>query len=449
MKRYSSNKTGCHAKRRLSDMRLLFLIILLTTMPALAQSPRFSGFLQLDKRYNVGGDSLTTSDFYNRLRLEMSAPLGDRLYSFASADLRFYDLPRVNSLSGLEDLNSEYPTQLSLWEAYIEVYGFLLKNMDLRIGKQRFSWGTADKLNPTDNLNPDDFSDLVNFAEKIPIWAVKGTYYLGDFALTGIWLPNLVPVLLPRNAASLFLGDQLANFRDSLALPAAQPQNSMFAFKLSSRIGKWDYSLSYFRGYDDLPVLRGVDINLRNGGDLTGKLRLAFPRIQVVGADFAAEFWGAGFWGEGALFLPEKVISTTRVGSQTFTNVELSDRPYFKFTLGGDYTFPGGLYLNSQWMHGFFTERGGERLHDYFFTRLEKKIFRDKINIALGGALEIAEWQNLGEQLGYGFFPEVAYLAIDNLEIVLGTFVVSGKNSTLFGAWETADQAYLRAKVNF
>ncbi|MDQ7054066.1 MAG: hypothetical protein Q9P14_14720 [candidate division KSB1 bacterium] len=110
---------------------------------------------------------------------------GEKVYAFASLDVRFYDLPRVRSLTGLENLNRQYPTDLSVWEAYIDVYGFVLDNFDLRIGKQRLNWGTADRLNPTDNLNPDDFSDLVNFAEKVPTWAVKGSYYVGDFTLTG------------------------------------------------------------------------------------------------------------------------------------------------------------------------------------------------------------------------------------------------------------------------
>ena len=132
-----------------------WLLVLLWLLPAGASAqPPFSGFLQLDKRFNAGGDIVTTADFYNRFRLEMAASLGEQLYTFSSVDFRFYDLPRINSPAGLEDLGAQYPTDLSLWEAYVDIYSFLFPSLDLRIGKQRLAWGTADKLNPTDNLNP-------------------------------------------------------------------------------------------------------------------------------------------------------------------------------------------------------------------------------------------------------------------------------------------------------
>lgn len=424
---------------------LLIALVFFSASSVSAQKLRYSGFLQLDKRFNVSGDSVGIADFYNRFRLELAAPMNDRLFAFASVDFRFYDLPRVGTLSQLEDLSRDYPTELSIWEAYVDVYGFLSKNFDLRIGKQRLAWGTADKLNPTDNLNPDDFSDLVNFAEKIPTWALTGNYYLGDITLTGVWLPSLTPVLLPRHGADLFLGSQASEFQDTLALPAQRLDKSMFAFKISGNLGKWDYSVSYFNGYDDIPILTGVKIK----SPTNAKLYLNFPKMQVVGADFATELSGVGLWGEGALFLPKKVITRTVLGQLTRYKVALKDKPYFKFTLGGDYTFPGGWYFNSQWMHGFFTERGEDSLHDYFILLLEKQLLQNRIKVSLGGGLEVADWQKTKNNYGFGLFPELTYQAIDNLELSVGSFSTGGKPSTLFGSWKNAGQVYLRAKISF
>ena len=161
-----------------------------------------------------------------------------------------------------------------------------------------------------------------------------------------------------------------------------------------------------------------------------------------------SEISGIGFWGEGALIIPDEVVTYISAIGMNYQTVALDDKPYFKFTLGSDYTFPGGYYLNFQWMHGFFTERGSA-LNDYFFARLEKVLFNDQLKIALGGVLEVDKWDNVNENYGYGFFPELTYQGIDNLEIAVGTFLVGGKPATLLGSWNDANQAYLRVKVIF
>ncbi len=402
----------------------------------------------MDKRVYVNDNALPLDDFYNRFRFETSISPNGNLYIFSSVDFRFYDVARVDELNDLENINQLFPTNISLWEAYVSVYGFLIDDIDLKIGKQRISWGTADKLNQTDNLNSKDFSDIYNFTEKIPGWAAKLSYYLGDYTFTAVWLPNFEPVLLPRNGTSLFLGSDLASLKDSVILPANKLGNSMFAFKLSGNIAGWDYSLSYFNGYDDIPILTSLDFNPDPANGNLGKAELSFPKIQVIGADFSTEISGIGLWGEGALVIPDKVFTDISAPGMNYQTVALDDKPYFKFTLGSDYTFPGGYYFNIQWMHGFFTERAGE-LNDYFFASLEKVVFNNQLKIALGGALEVDRWNSINENYGYGFFPELTYQGIDNLEIAVGTFLVGGKPVTLLGSWNDANQAYLRVKVSF
>jgi len=436
--------------RKIKFILIVLFVLILSQLHfyEIYAQPKISGFLQLDKRLYINDNALQLDDFYNRFRFETSISPNDKLYLFSSVDFRFYDVARVNKLNDLENINQLFPTNVSLWEAYVSLYGFLFDDLDLKIGKQRISWGTADKLNQTDNLNSKDFSDITNFTEKIPSWAVKASYYLDDYTLTAVWLPNFEPVLLPKNGTSLFLGDDLASFKDSVILPVSKLSNSMFAFKLSSNFAGWDYSFSYFNGYDDIPILTSLNYNSIPGSTNPGKAELSFPRIQVIGADFSTEISGIGFWGEGALIIPEKIITYNSANGVHYTTVALDDKPYFKFTLGGDYTFPDGYYLNVQWMHGFFTERGSA-LNDYFFARLEKTLFNDQLKIALGGVLEVDKWNKVSENYGYGFLPELSYLGIDNLEIAVGTFLVGGKPVSMLGSWRNASQAYLRVKVIF
>jgi len=418
---------------------LACVVLLLPLQPIIAQ-PTFSGFLQLDKRFITGKDSVYIDNFYNRFRLEMSAPVGSRLYLFSSLDLRFYDLPNPTALNDLERLESTFPHELSVWEAFIDVYGFLFDDLDIRVGKQRIAWGRADKLNPTDNLNPNDLSDLVHFTDRAPSWAFKGTWYIGRNRLTGVWLPGITPVLLPREGAGLFL-DNAAAFNDELKLPDQTPENSMFAFRWDGNVDKWDYSISYFNGYDDIPVATRLTAN----PPLPSRIELEFPKFHVIGTDLVTELSGIGLWAEAGLFIPEKVELVSQVNGATGRDITLDDEPYFRYTIGGDYTFSNGLYLNAQWSHGLFTERGAGELHDYVVLRIEQEYFNDGLLLGISGILEL---NGVGQQ-GYGLMPELNYQAIDNFEAGLGGFLIWGDEGTLFHGWEELDQVFVRFRMDF
>jgi hypothetical protein len=445
------------------------VLLLLFSLPGaiMAQAPVIGGYLQLDRRLELGGDSVRIADFYNRFRPEISSRLDPRLYVFASLDLRFYDFTTAGSTVDLEDVGRNFPTELTVWEAYANLSGVLVDGLDVTIGKQRIQWGTADELNPTDQLNAYDFSDLTNFTARVPSWAARLEYYVADLRLEAVWLPTFHPPILPRGGSQLFLlsrplaAPQGATVRldsDYLVFPSRSLGNGSFAAKLAGYAAGFDYSLSYFDGFDGLPIPRRVELApavppTPQPGTLAGKVWLTFPRVRTVGADFATERGGVGLWGEGALVYPKEVPLVTVVytgpDSVVERGVALEDSPFLKSALGLDYMFPGGWYANIQWAHGLFFERGAGELHDYFVGRLEKKFSRDQLKLAIGGALEIGRWSDLSGNYGWGAFPELTYAPLDNLEMVVGTFLVDGRGESLFGAWDDTDQAYLRLKVSF
>ena len=423
------------------------------------------GFLQLDRRFVLSQDSLMIADFYNRFRPELSAAVDASLYFFVSLDMRFYSFPTLRSTSDLEDVEQHFPTELTVWEGYVRLSEFLVEGLDLTIGKQRIQWGTADELNPTDNLNAYDFSDLIAFTARIPTWAARFEYYVADLRLEAVWLPTVHPPLLPPGGAALFLGGKAvaALVSESVDLdthiepPSRRLANSGYAVKLSGFAAGFDYSVSYFNGFDGIPVLRRLELSPRQDssqtGTLTGDMWFTFTRNRTIGADFATEKGGVGIWGEGALVFPAEVPLVTVVlsgpDSTVETSVALEGSPFFQSTVGLDYTFPGGWYANAQWVHGLFFERGANNLHDYLVSSLEKKLLRDELKVVVGGALEVASWSDISGNLGYGVFPEVVYSPVDNLEMAVGAFLVDGRGRSLFGAWNTANQMYLQVKVNF
>lgn len=67
--------------------------------------------------------------------------------------------------------------QLIPRENYIKYIG---KKIDFTFGLQKFNWGMADKINPTNNINPQDYTITGFEPEQIPILASTINYYPND-----------------------------------------------------------------------------------------------------------------------------------------------------------------------------------------------------------------------------------------------------------------------------
>ncbi len=388
-----------------------------------------SGFAEIDKRFITGGDA-SNGDTYGKLRLEATYGLLDDIFSLVSTEVRYYDLPVLEDLPAVDDVESDYPVDVLLWEAYVEISPFLLDELDLKVGKQRIAWGKADKFNPTDNLNPNDLTDFLDFEAKIPSLALQANYYLGTHTVTGVWVPFFEPALLPTGGTAFLLGQVPAGVEE----PARTLENGMFGLKLSGVVHNIDYSLSYFKGFDDIPI--PVDIDPSTGRVVTG-----FPEMQVLGFDFSGEFRSVGFWGELALFFPEEI----NIGPMEV----LSDEPYLKYTLGMDYTFKTGIYLEAQYVHGFFTETGRGNLNDFLIAEIERKFLNDDLTLTLVGGLEVQDLEDIRDSYGTALVPEVSYRPLDNLELTLGWYLFDGKNGTLLGGIRDQDQVYFEVKYSF
>ncbi|NOZ69961.1 MAG: hypothetical protein GXP46_12145 [Deferribacteres bacterium] len=385
------------------------------------------GFLEMDKHLNIS-DGVSNGDTYGRLRFEAKSDLSVDVFSLISLEIRYYDFPELNDLPPVDTIESDYPVDFLFREAYLEITRLVLDNLDVKIGRQRIAWGTADKFNPTDNLNPDDLTDFLDFGAKTPSLALKGDYYLGDYTVTGVWMPVFEPALFRRGGIRSLLG----RTPDRIDLPARNLQNGSFALKLSGVALNLDYSMSYFNGFDDIPI----EVNDSGG------TKMGYPEMQALGFDFAGEFRSVGLWGEMALFYPEEIRSGPEI--------VLSGNPYLKYTFGMDYTFRNSTYLEIQYVHGFTTERGSGNLHDYLMGTLERKFPNDDLKLSLAGALEVKEiGRNIKDSYGTGVFPEISYHPADNLKITAGAFLLDGRIGTLFGGWKDRDQLYLKTRIDF
>jgi hypothetical protein len=347
-------------------------------------------------------------------------------------------------------------------EAYVDLYGFLFDNLDIRIGRQRIAWGTADKLNPTDNLNPDDLEDIWDFGRHLGSNGLKISYYFGDCTFTGIYIPIFTPAVLPRGDFASALSPSiklpngliLRNSSDTIIMPKNNfKESSIIGIKISKNFFSYDFSVSYVYGRDDLPIAKNViftPISLPQV-DITNEL--IYPRMHIVGIDMAGAIANIGIWTEVAIFFPEEVKLTTdlsALGMGIDESIALDNKPYIKYVVGADYTFKNGIYINGQYLHGFIHERGESNLEDYFMFGIEKKFFNDKLKIIpISGGIEINDFKNIENNYALIFSPEIAYFPIDNAELTLGIRLIDGKDTTTFGKLKDKHELYFKVKYSF
>ena len=426
-----------------------------------------NGYIQTDNRIQTKSNKFTWNE--NRLNLRLEGTPSDKYHYFSEIRLRGFGFPATSRFLDLQmqEKNKVYPWGLEFREAYVDLYGFGLKDLDVRIGRQVIAWGTADALNPTSNISPDDLEDIFNFGEKLGTNAVNASYYIGDnLTINGVYVPVFTPATLPfGDFADAFsapmdlpLGMTVRTLSDTVILPERKAsESSQIGLKASTNLFGYDLSLSYFKGRDDLPILSKATITpVDMIGTVDIATELVYPEIQVIGADFAGSIGSVGIWGEGAVYMPEELAMTTIAPSPTTGQMEttqtivLDDKPYFKFVLGGDYTFKNGLYFNGQYLHGFLHERGKNELNDYFTFRLEKTFLNDKFKLVpIGGAVAINDWDDMKNNYGLVYAPELSYYPSDNVELSVVPFIIDGKGANMFGSIKDLDEILFRLKVSF
>lgn len=419
----------------------------------------WSGYWQTDLRSLVV-DSVRYGSHELRLDLKAEARTGPRVRWYAELWTRALGPAPVSRLAGLtnQDLN------LNLREAYVNLHGVPWSQCDLRLGRQRIAWGTADKLNPTDNINPPDLEDIWDFGRHSGSDAVQMSFYPGAYSISAVILPWFEPAVLPRNGwASIFMpgipmppGMILRVFDDSL-LPIGNglTANATLGVKATRRILDYDLSLSYVWGREHLPLPRRLILSPADSlGGINVHGELAFARRHVFGADLAGAIRDLGVWLETAVFLPEQAailtVDLSALGLGTFDSLLLARKPYCRFVAGLDYTFPNGIYANLQFLHGFIHERGSDQLEDYIMTGLEWKLWDEHLKIMpLNGGLEIKKWQAPAKNCAVIFAPEISYHPADNVELNAGSRWLEGSKTTTFGRGHDLSEIFLRFSYYF
>ncbi len=456
-------------------MRTLMKSLLLCSLAGLlqgplrgqSQAPMISGKWFTDQRILVH-EPYPWSWSENRLDLGLKKSYQDKATLHASIWLRNFGFPFLKSSDQLFNKDETSPYQIDFREAWLDLYGFLLPGLDIRIGRQVIPWGRGDRINPTRVFNPLDLEDIWDFGRVQGVEALKMDYYLGhNYFLEGVYVPFFRPAILPRGDLASFFGTSaplagmppgavVTAYSDSLILPENRPGSSSSAgIKFGGFLMGFDFSLSYAYVIDGLPLPSRATVSFASPAfDLAVETDLVYPRFHMAGADFAGSVLGLGIWGEGGMFIPARKgilytdLSLTGMPDTSYTLLE--DRAFFRYLLGTDYTFRNGTYLNIQFVHGFFHERGRGELNDYILFECRRKFAGDRISLSpLSGALVVGSWKHFSEDHVLIWSPTLSYFPNDNTELGLGIRVISGKGDNAFAGLRDRDECFFRLSYQF
>jgi hypothetical protein len=443
-------------------MLCLLQAICLATVSAQDDPLKFSGELYIDNRFRLDGGTWSWNE--NRLDLQLDKRFSGKARLHGQVWLRSFGFPLITTTDQLFNKDMTSPYNIDIREAYAEFYGLFTRNLDVKIGRQRIAWGTADRLNPTDNLNAYDLEDIWDFGRHLGSDAIRATYYIHDFYVEADYIPFFRPAALPVGdwgelmvpSPALPEGFYLAAKSDSVAMPANNlKEGATYGLKAGGYPGGFNFSVSYVYGRDGLPVPYRNTISLYDmEGGLALRTYVLFPRLHIIGADVAGNIGSVGIWAEAALFLPEKeIIMTTDLsafGLPPVDSVVLEKKPYVKYVAGMDYTFRGGHYFNLQYLHGFVHERGTGELNDYLVLSYEKLLFQDKLRVKpLTMAFVVTGWNDIRNNYAFVYMPFLDYMPVADVEVSLGVRVITGEGEGLFSGMKAMDEFVFSLRYNF
>ena len=329
------------------------------------------------------------------------------------------------------------PNQALLRQGY---FNFSMGNADFRVGRQIIAWGRADKLNPTDNLTPYNYTLLTPESDdqRFGTGSVKATYHFQSLDVTGIWLPSFTPDVYPITP------------RPGVYFTQQSPKFNQTAIKLDRTGGDVDWSVSYFNGLDLTPDL-GIDIT----SSASTNLILEHNRIQVLGMDAATVMGRYGLRAEAAY------TWTT----YTRLNDPLVKKPFLYAVAGGDRTYFDNFNVNVQYYFREVTDyQNPENIINPFMRTVatqEAVLSHQLDQFDNGVSLRLSDnWLNhtlQGEIAGiysqtyhdYALKPKLIYAFNDRWTGTFGLELFRGGPETFYGQLRGISSVFVEIKRNF
>jgi len=331
------------------------------------------------------------------------------------------------------DLVASKATKVHLRDAYVKWDG---EQTEWKLGTQVFSWGRADRINPTDNLSARDFTSP---------FVVDDEQRLGSFASSfsqDLNANTRLNLVVQKVKKSVFPSDRLET--KIALLPDARQYD--YAIKLDQIGSDIDWSVSYFDGVEKSRSLELVP----SGGNLK-TLQRGYRAMQALGADAAGTFGAWGLRAEVAYwrFKQDPKPNSGRL-SHWFGVVGIERNLAANATFGMQYFFrrfssdPRFLETPLAWKPLVsVVQIANNQFHqwqDGVTVRYAQRLMNDQLDY------EIVAMTNLRDG-DVAFRPRLNYRYSDSTKWVFGCDFFRGRDHSFFGSLKKNSLAL--AEVNF
>jgi hypothetical protein len=261
------------------------LMLLTCAASAGAQSLSYRGFAELRAtgypQTTPRDDDQIVAD--GHVRFDLAYRAADWLAFSSSIDGRTDNVEQVERKwrVDLQDRGIQRPA-FSLRQAEVTFHS---RHLVADAGKQFIRWGKTDILTPTDRFAPRDFLEVTD-ADYLAVTGGRVQYLHGpstlDLVAVPIFTPSRIPLLGRRWAA---VPPQFEVFR-LVDVGPRFPTRTQFGARWGIVRPQYDFSVSYFDGFNHLPEIAAVPLSSTQAIAVSR----AYPALKMIGADAAVPF---------------------------------------------------------------------------------------------------------------------------------------------------------------
>jgi hypothetical protein len=402
-------------------------------------------------------DSAVISWFQTRASLAFIPLKKGNFDSKIDIELRAHGFPKLTSVNQLDESSLFEPVDVLLGETYFRLYD-AIPGLTLTAGRQLVHWGTADAINPTNNIVAPDYSDPTVWDAKRPAWLIHTEYNpIPRFGLELIakpifepamtppknwfWLDNLPSIeqlrqgliesFINQGLDSLLAATLASNYfitiNEDFQVPKNTLRNMSYGGRIKTHFLVFDMSASLFRGYDFLPYVFPITKINSQAYTFDFVAQERYPRKTVVGADIAGNLFDFGVWAEATCSIYDDSLPMDKL----------------TFIGGADYSFKG-FYTNLQFLHGQFPLAMTQLDSDLNFVlgTLERNFFDDRVLLRAGGIVDITK-------SSFGLMPMARWMPVNGAEIEIGSLFFSGKAGSAFKPLENIKEIFFSVRYKF